>query len=152
LHAALADCRLAESKPALMCNGPSFWCVELADEAAVRDMVPHLSSIAELTLATHSVGLAVFARSAATNYQLAVRVYCPADGIPEDPVTGSANAAIAAHLLQNDALGSLGRLYVVSQGREVGRDGRIEIEIDADDEVWIGGQTQTVISGELDWS
>jgi len=152
LQAALADCRLAGRKPALMCNGPSFWCVELADEVAVRQMVPRLSSVAELTSATHAVGLAVFARSAATSHQLVVRVFCPADGIPEDPVTGSANAAIAAHLLHDGALGSLGRRYVVSQGREVGRDGRIEIEIDGDDEVWIGGQTQTVIRGDLDWN
>jgi PhzF family phenazine biosynthesis protein len=151
LAAALAGCRLGALKPALLNNGPSWWCVELADEAAVRTMAPDLPRIAELTRATGAVGLAVFARSLAADYQIVVRAYCPADGIPEDPVTGSANAAIAAHLLQNAALGSLDRRYLVSQGREVGRDGRIEVEIDADDEVWIGGQTQTVIRGDLDW-
>jgi len=152
LPAALAGSRLGALKPELVNNGPSWWCAELADENAVRTMAPNLSLIAELTTASSAVGLAVFARCAATDYQIVVRAYCPADGIPEDPVTGSANAAIAAHLLHNAALGSLGKRYVVSQGREVGRDGRIEVEMDADDEVWIGGQTQTVIRGELDWN
>lgn len=151
LHAALAECRLGTLEPALVNNGPSWWCVELADELAVRTMVPRLAQLAELTQATDAVGLAVFARSAATDHQLVVRVFCPADGIPEDPVTGSANAAIAAHLLQNAALGGLARRYVANQGREVGRNGRVEVEIDEDGEVWIGGQTQTVIRGELDW-
>jgi PhzF family phenazine biosynthesis protein len=152
LRAALAGCRLGTLKPALLNNGPSWWCVELVAESAVRTMTPDLPRIADLTRATGAVGLTVFARSSAADCQIVVRAYCPADGIPEDPVTGSANAAIAAHLLHNAAIGSIGRRYVVSQGREVGRDGRIEVEIDADDEVWIGGQTQTVICGELDWN
>lgn len=149
LRDAIADCRLGPLQPALLNNGPSWWCVELADESAVRTMAPDLPRIAELTKATGAVGLAVFARCPAADYQIVVRAYCPADGIPEDPVTGSVNASIAAHLLHSTALGSLGRRYVVSQGRELGRDGRIEVELDADDEVWIGGQTQTVIRGEI---
>jgi PhzF family phenazine biosynthesis protein len=151
LQAALAECPMGTLPPALMNNGPSFWCVELADEAAVRGMTPRLAQVSELTQATNAVGMAVFARCEGADYQLVVRVYCPADGIPEDPVTGSANAAIAAYLLQQSELRRLGRHYVLSQGREVGRDGRIEIEIDGDDEVWIGGKTQTVIRGDLEW-
>jgi PhzF family phenazine biosynthesis protein len=152
LRTALAGNKLGALKPGLLNNGPSWWCVELADEPAVRTMTPDLPAIAELTRTTGAVGLAVFAHSLAADYQIVVRAYCPADGIAEDPVTGSANAAIAAHLLHNAALGSLGRRYLVSQGREVGRDGRIEVEIDVEDEVWIGGRTQTVIRGELDWN
>lgn len=150
LRSALSGCHLGTLSPALWNNGPSWWCVELADETAVRRLTPALEAIAKLTLATGAVGLAVFARCSTGEFQLVVRAFCPADGIAEDPVTGSVNAAIAAHLLQRDALGALGRRYSVSQGREVGRDGRIDVEIDADDEVWIGGRTQTVIRGEID--
>jgi PhzF family phenazine biosynthesis protein len=152
LRAALGDCRPGALKPALLNNGPSWWCVELADESEVRTMTPDLPRIAALTQATGAVGLAVFARCPAADYQIVVRAYCPADGIPEDPVTGSVNASIAAYLSAKAALGSSGRRYAVSQGRELGRDGRIEVEIDADGEVWIGGQTQTVIRGELNGS
>jgi PhzF family phenazine biosynthesis protein len=135
--------------PALVDNGPRFWCAELASEAAVRGMVPDLEAIAELMRATASVGFAVFARDGAGG--LVVRVYCPADGIPEDPVTGSANAAIAGLLEARGALGDLGRAWRVSQGREVGRDGRIDVRVDEDGEAWIGGTSRTVIRGTLAW-
>ena len=45
----------------------------------------------------------------------------------------------------------LGRRYRVSQGREIGHDATLELAIDDDGEVWVGGCCQTVIRGELDW-
>ena len=134
---------------AMLDNGPRWWLVELADENTLRSMVPNLSAIARLTEATGAVGLAVFAHCDNQPYQLAVRAFCPADGIPEDPVTGSANAAIAAWLDHNRALRS--RHYSASQGREIGRDGLVRVEVDDEGEAWIGGQTQTIVHGTLDW-
>ena len=80
-----------------------------------------------------------------------VRAFCPADGIPEDPVTGSANAAIAALLWSQGKIGTSSSTYRASQGREVGRDGIIEVSIDGSGQVWIGGDTVVVIEGSLDW-
>jgi PhzF family phenazine biosynthesis protein len=134
---------------ALLDNGPRWWLVEAVDEAAVRGLAPNLDAVARLLVATGAVGLAVFAASDSDAFQLVARCFCPADGIPEDPVTGSANACIAAWLLANDALPS--RRFAASQGREVGRDGRIDIEVDEDGEVWIGGQVQSVVRGTLAW-
>jgi PhzF family phenazine biosynthesis protein len=150
LAAALPADRLGALAPALVSNGPRWWCVEFVDEAAVRTMQPDLPALARLSVASASVGVAVYARSA-DGRSLAMRGFCPADGIPEDPVTGSANAAIASLLHARGALGALGEAYAVSQGREVGRDGRIDVRIDADGEVWIGGCSQTVIVGTLAW-
>jgi predicted PhzF superfamily epimerase YddE/YHI9 len=42
--------------------------------------------------------------------------------------------------------------YVASQGRELGRDGRIHVGVDADGEVWIGGAVQQVIEGTVAWA
>lgn len=157
-HAALVDAALAglargALAPALWDNGPRWWLVELAGAAAVRAMQPDLAAIAALTTATGAVGLAVYGRApAGADHDLAVRAYCPADNIPEDPVTGSANACVAAQLAQAGALPGAGERYVASQGRELGRDGRLEIEVDADGEVWIGGEVQLVIEGGLRWS
>lgn len=78
-----------------------------------------------------------------------VRAFVPGDGIPEDPVTGSANAAIAAWMHASDVLPA--PRFMSSQGREVGRDGIVEVAVDSEGEVWIGGQTQTVIAGVLYW-
>ena len=151
LPAALQGLHLGELPPALINNGPLWWCVQLADEAAVRTLQPAQADIAALNRATHSVGLAVFAKADASDYQLVVRAFCPADNIPEDPVTGSANAAIAAYLHQCGALAAVGNPYTASQGRELGRDGFVQVRVDDAGEVWIGGKTQTVVSGSLGW-
>ncbi len=151
LPAALHGMHLGELPPALINNGPLWWCVQLADEAAVRNLQPVQADIAALNLATQSVGLAAFAKADAGDYQLVVRAFCPADNIPEDPVTGSANAAIAAYLHQCGALAAIGNPYTASQGRELGRDGFVQVRVDEEGEVWIGGKTQTIITGNMDW-
>ena len=147
--ASLRSVQLGQLRPALVDNGPRWWCIELADEAAVRTLAPDLEAMSRASVATGAVGVAVFARSRNPPFELVVRAFVPADGIPEDPVTGSANAAIAAWMHQNDALPAL--RYLSSQGREVGRDGIVECAVDPDGEVWIGGETQTVIAGALLW-
>ena len=151
LATALKGMRLGALAPALWDNGPRFWLVELADADAVRALQPDLIAIAALTQATGAVGLGVHALEARNGHHLVVRVFCPADNIPEDPVTGSAQAAIAARLAAAGLLPGLNQQYVGSQGRELGRDGRAEVQIDADGEVWIGGLSQPVIRGTLDW-
>lgn len=151
LASALQGLPLGELAPALWNNGPSWWLVELADAAAVRAMHPDLPAIAALTTASDAVGLAVFGRADDSDHGLAVRAYCPADGIPEDPVTGSANASIAALLHHAGALPGAHRRYIASQGREIRRDGRVEVQVDHENEVWIGGRVQAVIRGSVDW-
>lgn len=150
---ALAGClpgvRLGSLGAALVNNGPIWGCVELADEAAVRSLQPDLDAISTWSTASAAVGLAVFARCRDQPYAIVVRAFVPADGISEDPVTGSANAAIAAWMHSASALPA--PCFRSSQGRELGRDGVVEIQVDAQGQVWIGGQTQTVITGEIEW-
>ena len=147
--ASLGTAALGRVRPARIDNGPRWWCVELADEATVRGLAPDLAAMAAANRADGCVGVAVFARCPGPDYSLVVRAFVPADGIPEDPVTGSANAAIAAWLHANDALPA--PRFRSSQGREMGRDGVVEIDVDTDGEVWIGGRTQTVVEGALTW-
>ena len=133
----------------LMDNGPRWWCVQLADEASVRNLQPDLSLLADFTQHNQAVGVAVFAHCHDSDHQLVVRAFCPADGIPEDPVTGSANACIAALLHATKQLPN--KRYTVSQGREIGRDGKVMVRVDDEGEVWIGGHTQSLIRGQLNW-
>ncbi|ALN92904.1 PhzF family phenazine biosynthesis protein [Lysobacter gummosus] len=149
IDAALAGAARGALAPALWDNGPRWWLAELADAAAVRGLHPDLAAIAALS-GEDSLGLAVFARSDETGHAWVVRAFCPGDGIAEDPVTGSANAAIASALLAAGRV-ARGDAYSVSQGREVGRDGYIELRIDEDGEVWIGGRVQAVIRGTVEW-
>lgn len=75
-----------------------------------------------------------------------VRAFAYFDGPVEDPVTGSLNAGIAQWLIGK---GIAPAHYVAAQGTALGRQGRIHVEKDADDKIWIGGQSHTVIGGHV---
>jgi trans-2,3-dihydro-3-hydroxyanthranilate isomerase len=73
------------------------------------------------------------------------RGFFPAEGIPEDPATGSAAAALAAYLQERVGPISL----EVLQGVEMGRPSRILLRADAESSK-IGGLTRLVLSGRLE--
>ncbi len=147
---ALAQSMLARA--VVVDNGPAFWIVALPDEASVRTLIPELAAMASLCETSACVGVAIYAPTdSGSSEHLVVRVFCPADGIAEDPVTGSANAAIASVLYGNGQLAHLGNPYRASQGRELGRDGIVEVSVEDDGAVWIGGESVIVIDGTLRW-
>ena len=137
--------------PALMEGGRRWWIVELRDERSLRGAEPAWAAVAQLAEATGSMGLCVFARSDDPVYYLAVRAWVGAPAQFEDAASGAANATLAAWLAERDALPGDGGFYRVSQGREVGHDAIIELEVDAQGDVWSGGRVRTVVSGHLDW-
>lgn len=134
-------------------NGSAWWLIEAASSAQLRNFRPDFAAIGAWCNATDATGVAIFAAEPAENHQLAVRAFCPGDAVnvPEDPVTGSANAVIAAWLHQQNRLPGHGNTYIASQGRELGRDGRVSVRVDDAGEVWIGGQVRQMIEGSLDW-
>lgn len=139
--------------PELWDNGPRWWLLPLRDAAAVRGLAPDMAALRDWTNATGATGVAVFADEVATDHARVVRAFCPGDAVnvPEDPVTGSANALIGAWMRERGVLPGGSGAYVASQGREVGRDGRVHVRVDADGTVWIGGQVQPVIDGQISW-
>ena len=134
-------------------NGPSWWLVEANSAEQLRGLKPDFGAIAAWTDATSATGVAIFAFEPGSEHQLAVRAFCPGDavGVPEDPVTGSANALVAARLHREGRLPGRDGRYIASQGRELGRDGKVALQVDAEGEVWIGGEVQQIIAGTLDW-
>ena len=151
LDAATRNMVIGALERALWDNGPLWWLIELADADSVRGLQPDLAAIAALTEATGAVGLAVHATDVRDGHHLVVRAFCPADSIPEDPVTGSAQAAIGARLASVGRTPGRDGIYVGSQGRELERDGRVTVRVDARNDVWIGGEVQLVIRGEVVW-
>lgn len=138
---------------ALWNNGPSWWLVEAASPELLRDFQPDFAAIAAWTDATAATGVAIFAQEPSTGHDIVVRAFCPGDavGIPEDPVTGSANALVAASLHAQGRLPHADGCYIASQGRELGRDGQVSVQVDDEGEVWIGGQVRQMIEGSVDW-
>jgi len=131
-------------------NGPHWILCHLHEAATVRALAPDMDRLAQLCLRHDAVGVSVFGREHSGDAAMAVRAFCPADGIPEDPVTGSANAAIMAWLAARDDHDGYGLHYRASQGREVGRDGMVEVARDAaSGAITIGGACAIGVRGEL---
>jgi PhzF family phenazine biosynthesis protein len=149
---ALAGLPLANLPPALMDGGRRWWLAEVADEARLRAASPDWAAITALAKATDSMGVCAFARAdAGADYDLVVRAFVGAPAVFEDAASGAANATLAAWLHVRNALPGGRRHYVVSQGREVGHDARLQLAIDDNDDVWSGGHVCSVVSGQLAW-
>ncbi len=147
---ALGRAVAATPAPTAFRNGPSWLFVRCEKESEVASLAPNLSAVADLSL-QHSVsGIAAFSFGESGDFAIHIRCFAPAFGVPEDPVTGSANAALPAYLAHHGLLDRLGRDYLATQGTELGRDGRVRVRVlDDRGRSEIGGQAVTAIDGEL---
>jgi PhzF family phenazine biosynthesis protein len=135
--------------PVAIRNGPVWLFCHFDSAETVGGLRPNMNEVARLSQDFSLTGFAVFAL---TEGETAVRIRCfgPAVGVPEDPVTGSANAALPTYLAQQGLLERTGREYVSSQGTELGRDGRVYVKVVDDTGLAdIGGQSVTVIDGKI---
>ena len=135
---------------ACMQGGRRWWIAEFSDEDALREWQAPISAIAELAAASDTLGVCGFARTG-RDPALVVRAFPAGVGIDEDPASGAANGLIASWLLHSEPGSPLCSGYRVSQGREIGHDAVIEISVDEDGEVWVGGLSNTIVRGEAEW-
>lgn len=110
--------------------------VELADEAALRAFVPDLMTIATLV----PPGLVVTAKG--DSHDFVSRYFAPAEGIPEDPVTGSIHATLVPYWA-----GKLGKVrFSALQCSK--RGGHLLCEL-AGDRVLLTGQATTFMTATI---
>ena len=124
--------------------GPVWLIVELAEIAALETLQ---HDPARLTAYYERYGLTGATLFAADGARVVVRSFAPGDGIPEDPVCGSGNGAVAAYRLWAGQVAS-GDSYRASQGRQLGRDGWIDIRFDGAD-IHVGGACVTCVTGQV---
>ena len=138
----------SDPPPASVSNGPTWTFVQVPDSAMIGAMKPDMSALSRLSEDFGLTGLAVFALTG-DDPMVRIRCFAPFFGVPEDPVTGSANAALPAYLAHYGLLERTGRTYTSSKGLEMGRDGRVHVRVGEDGRVEIGGQAVTVVEGEI---
>lgn len=114
------------------CNDAAI--VELADEAAVRAVAPDFAALRQVPRMA-----VVTARG--DDQAIASRVFVPYLGIDEDPVTGSAHAALTAYWAPK-----AGTAFTALQASK--RSGLLNCRLDGD-RVRLGGRCFTVISGQF---
>lgn len=121
-------------------TGPHWLIVRVADVAALSPdparLKPHLAR-------DGATGLTAYSET--KSGEIAVRSYFFTDGMVEDPVCGSGNAAVAVHRMRAGAI-SDGDAYLARQGREIGRDGEIRVRIEGGN-VHVVGQCVTCVEG-----
>ena len=103
-------------------NGMANAYVALPDEDAVAALAPDMRALARLdaVLGSPGFGANCFAGEGA---RWKTRMFAPADGVPEDPATGSAAGPLACHLARHGLIG-FGDEIEISQGAELGRPAR----------------------------
>ena len=140
---------IAESPaPTALRNGPNWLFVRFEKESEVAALKPDMSALVKLSPTV--TGVAAFAFVDGGEFAVHIRCFAPVAGVPEDPVTGSANAALPAYLVHHGLLDRTGREYMATQATEMGRDGRVPVRvIDDTGRAEIGGQAVTVIEGEI---
>jgi PhzF family phenazine biosynthesis protein len=126
--------------------GPVWFTLQLASGDAVRALAPDMGRIAALG-SSGITGVNVFGLyDAGAGADLEVRSFAPGAGAPEDPVCGSGNGCVAA-LVRRDGVLNV-PAYVATQGRCLGRDGRVTVRF-ADGTIWLGGHAVTCVEGVL---
>lgn len=132
-------------------NGPNWRGVMLRSAEQVLALKPDGAILAGLDVGVvgprGKVGV-VGSRAAGDECAFEVRAFFPGNnGMAEDPVTGSLNAALAQWLI---GAGLAPESYVASQGTALGRAGRVHVQRDAQGETWIGGASVTCITGTVE--
>ncbi|AOJ02521.1 phenazine biosynthesis, PhzF family protein [Burkholderia mayonis] len=137
--------------PQAVDNGAPWLVVRLASAADCLALAPDHAALAPIVVALGADGLAAYAPHPAggpATFEVRCLMTGDAFGVGEDPVTGSANAAIAGLLAQ--AGRRPGRSYTARQGTALGRDGRVAVDYDdAAGKIWIGGGAVTLVDGSI---
>ncbi len=143
---------LCNHPPRLASKGLLFALAEIDGTAALEAIAPDAGAFAEAA-ARHPDCEGDFALVAYCNRgpgQIEMRMFAPLDGIPEDPATGSAAAALAAFLC--DLTGQPQSLEI-SQGVAMGRPSLIRATAEAPgpgrSRVTVGGSARAVMHGQF---
>ncbi|MEV7470972.1 PhzF family phenazine biosynthesis protein [Streptomyces kronopolitis] len=140
--ATAAPSRLAETlgaEPVWTGRARHDLLVELPKAEDVRDLAPDIGALAGFS------GRAVIVTAGARegdDHDFVSRVFAPAAGIPEDPVTGAAHCVLAPHWARRLGRTALTGVQLSARG------GRVGVELRGD-RVTLLGHAVTVFHGEL---
>lgn len=137
---------------ALSEEGNLYLC--LRDREALAGVRGDPGALPALARRLGVVGFVPFVRFPKPGVDAALRAVFADYGVAEDPVTGSASGHLAL-LLQQLAPAQVPRKLLFTQGDELGRPGRIEIELrpestPSDLRAWITGPATILLRGELE--
>jgi len=135
--------------PCAVDNGAPWLVVRVNSARDCLALEPDAAALADIVHAMDTHGLAVYGPHDAdgpATFEVRCLMAGGGFGVGEDPVTGSANAALAG-LLSAQQLRP-GSHYTARQGTALGRAGNVSVHYDdAGGKTWIGGPSVTIVDG-----
>jgi PhzF family phenazine biosynthesis protein len=123
----------------------------------LKHLKPDMQRLTTLSAQIGAAGYFVFALTPdATEHFSESRMFCPALGIMEDPVSGNAHGLLGAYLAKLGLLQRSGdrARFTGIQGHSLHRPGRVEVELEFVDKelsgVWISGQAVSIFETEIE--
>ena len=117
----------------IVSTGHSKVLVGIKNRARLNSLNPNLAALTEISKSTGCNGYFVFTLDSHSPDILALgRMFAPAIGIPEDPVSGNANGPLGAYLAQHRLASPVGGVlsFTALQGEAMGRPGSVEVAVD----------------------
>ena len=147
--------QLHETMPARIARkGSTRLLVPVGDSRALTSLAPNFDTLLSLGHELGTDGFFVFSVSrGAEALSTESRMFCPALGIPEDPVSGNAHAMLACYLWELGQFGKHATGFIGHQGRQMGRPGEVNARLEVDHgnlaAVHIGGSAVIVSEGNM---
>jgi PhzF family phenazine biosynthesis protein len=147
--------QLHEIMPARIARkGSTRLLVPMADPRHLDTLAPNADTLLSLGNELGADGFFVFALNRNSDeLSTESRMFCPALGIPEDPVSGNAHAMLAAYLWDLGQFGKNSTTFVGRQGRQMKRPGQVNVKLEIDQgslvAAHIGGAAVIVSEGTL---
>jgi PhzF family phenazine biosynthesis protein len=147
--------QLHEIMPARIAHkGSSRLLVPIADARQLDALAPNVDTLLALGTELGTEGFFIFALDRNSDeLSTESRMFCPALGIPEDPVSGNAHAMLAAYLWDLGQFGKNSTTFIGRQGRQMKRPGEVNVKLEIDQgalvAAYIGGAAVIVSEGTL---
>jgi len=138
-------------------TGGSKYIICLKKSDILNQIEPSLSELIRISNVTGCRGYFPFSFDTGREGILTTaRMFAPAMGINEDPVTGNGNGPLGAYLIHNNLVKHDGKIFNFrgEQGVALGRQGFVDVSVEIEDnepkKVIIGGKAVTVFQTEIE--
>jgi PhzF family phenazine biosynthesis protein len=126
--------QLHEIMPARLARkGSTRLLVPIADPRHLDNLSPNFDTLVSLGSELGAEGFFLFGLNRDSDeIWTESRMFCPALGIPEDPVSGNAHAMLAAYLWDSGQFGKKSPTFMGRQGYQMKRPGQVRVRLEID--------------------
>jgi len=141
----------------IVSTGHSKVMIGIKSKSKLNSLSPNMSMLTELSKTISCNGYYVFTFASHSSDVLTHgRMFAPAIGISEDPVTGNANGPLGAYLVKHRLVEHDDSLFLFTgaQGEAIGRSGTVDVKVtivnDEPVQVKIGGKAVLVFKTQIE--